>query len=189
MTDKESSLDRLSKQLTTSQLEHERDFINDLVETVVPPMAKIPEPVFREIFMPYFLGEKKATQEDSAVYHWSGLVGSGTAAAEVVNVKGETLFVVPPLFDSGKINAQRPTRTSYATIFTVTEEEARVHPGRARDYLVQQLSQKADAALSTEKTEQYSWQPILEYYGLAPKNEQASKNPAANNTDDDFVYD
>ena len=44
--------ENITKQIETIDMEAERDFINSVTETITEPLKKIPEPVFKEIFMP-----------------------------------------------------------------------------------------------------------------------------------------
>ena len=44
--------DSFTKEIAQIDQDSERAFINDLIEAVSTPPKKIPEPVFREIFLP-----------------------------------------------------------------------------------------------------------------------------------------
>lgn len=181
----------ITKQIETIDMEAERDFINSVTETITEPLKKIPEPVFREIFMPYFTGEKKPTEKDPAIAHWAGLVNGGTEAAEVVDMKGEVLFVVPPLYNSRVIDTLRKDRSqSFSSIFTEFADQSTVHKPSATREMAGQLAKKLDKAISTEDRSTASgWQKIREHYGLAPKQASAGQGPKARAEDDpDFSW-
>ena len=84
--------------------EDERAFINELINVTDSGKKSIPEPVFKEIFLPFFTGEKTANAEQPVIQHWMGLVGSATAPADVVDIQGNVLFEVPPMYDTTRID-------------------------------------------------------------------------------------
>lgn len=193
MSDKKEAAARLVEMVENIEqqsLEESRVFIESFSDQIAEPLVKVPEPVFREIFLPYFTGQKKADLDHNAVAHWSGLVGGATSAAEVVNIKGETLFVVPPLFDSGLLNVEKKDRTSFATIFIEASEESRVHKAAGRAVVSKGLSEKLEHALSGEGSG-YSWEPVLNYYGVQGKEDQSqTKNVnTAKHVTEDFDFD
>lgn len=168
-----------TKEIAKIDEESERAFINDLIDAVTTPPKKIPEPVFREIFLPYFTGERKPDPNNSAIAHWIGLVGSASDPADIVDVKGEVLFQVPPMYDSSVIDTRRNSKDAknFATIFSVYEEEARVHPALGKKFLVEELSKKADVTIPEDMAEKskYSWDPVLKYYKLIPDTPEKGK--------------
>jgi hypothetical protein len=193
MSEKKAAAARLVEMVENIEqqsLEESRVFIENFSEQIAEPLVKVPEPVFREIFLPYFTGQKKADLDHNAVAHWSGLVGSATSPAEVVNVKGETLFVVPPLFDSDLLNVQKNDRTSFATIFIEASEESRVHKAAGRAVISKGLSEKLENALGGEGSG-YSWDPVLNYYGVQSKEQATAtkQTRAAQHVTEDFDFD
>lgn len=176
-----------SEQIGKIDQEASKTFINEVVEAVAVEVKKIPEPVFKEIFLPYFTGEKTPTRDSDAMAHWVGLVGSATDPADVVNMKGETIFRVPPLIDTSLIKTtDRRGSNNFATIFTVYEDQSKVHPSLGNRWLAEELANKAVESDSGEETS-YSWKPVLEYYGIASKD---PAKPSVENTgnDDDLVF-
>lgn len=174
-----SLAESFTKEIAKIDEESERAFINDLIDAVTTPPKKIPEPVFREIFLPYFTGERKPDPNNSAIAHWIGLVGSASDPADIVDVKGEVLFQVPPMYDSSVIDTRRNSKDAknFATIFSVYEEEARVHPALGKKFLVEELSKKADVTIPEDMAEKskYSWDPVLKYYKLIPDTPEKGK--------------
>lgn len=178
-----------TKEIAQIDQDSERAFINDLIEAVSTPPKKIPEPVFREIFLPYFTGERKPDPKNSAIAHWIGLVGSASEPADIVDVKGDVLFQVPPMYDSSVIDTRRNSKDAknFATIFSVYEEEARVHPALGKKFLVEELSKKADATIPENMSDksEYSWDPVLKYYKLIPDTQEQVKNAPQQTPGDD----
>jgi len=146
----------------------ESEFIKDLVSTITEPLKKIPEPVFREIFLPYFTGEKKADKNNEAIANWIGLIGSATSPAEVVSVTGDVLFEVPPMVDSSLVNTNGGEKDgfTFSTIFQEYEDQNKVHPALGQRVLVEELAQRGADTLPDDKPRKYSWAPILKHYKL-----------------------
>jgi len=194
----------MMQNLNDTHVETEREFINTLLDEITTPPKNIPEPVFRELFLPYFLGERSpvpsASDYDvandpvvrSPVAHWIGLIGSATEAANVVDVTGKVLFQVPPMMDSSRVDTvnRNPEAHSFQTVFSEYQDQSRLHEALGKNYLIEQLSLKATTNLpaGAEEKSQYSWQPVLEYYKLVETEAVAT---AGKNTisDDDLSFD
>lgn len=159
--------DKFKARLANEDMSAERDFIDDLLNTVGGDNVKIPEPVFREIFMPFFTGQKESTGKEAAVLHWMGLVGGATNEADVVDVSGTTVFTVPPICDTATLNTERAEGYSpgFASIFSVYEDQSRVHWALGRQHLVENLAEKTSAIV--KKTEiSDGWKGMMDYYKL-----------------------
>jgi len=172
--------------------ESERAFIHDLINTTESSKKAIPEPVFKEIFLPFFTGEKTSNAEQPVIQHWMGLVGSPTAAADVVDLQGNVLFEVPPMYDTTRIDSlsRHEKDVGFARIFGVAEEQARVHPSLGKTYVAEELTKKLLTELPDGVTSKHSWRPALEYYGLIPKETKEEKQVQQRpDSDDDFVFD
>lgn len=180
------------QRLSTIDTEGERAFITELVDQISTPRCKIPEPVFREIFLPYFMGEKLPDADHTPFAHWIGLVGSASEPADVVNVKGETLFEVPPLYDSSVIDPTKKNAEAhdFATIFSVYQDESKVHPVYGQRYLVDQLTKKASVGLpENNETHHYSWLPALKHYNLVKEENGQTIAAPGSISDDDLSFD
>jgi hypothetical protein len=124
----------------------------------------VPENVFREIFLPFFKGEVKASNEADYVAHWAGLVGPSSPAT-VVDIQGKPLFDVPPLFDTASLNTERTGQRYENTLFQYVDQ-ARVHPAIAQAEYVENMAPKLEALLPKEPTNAEGWRKIYEYYDL-----------------------
>ena len=179
-----------TRQISKIDQETERAFISGVLEAVQTPPKKIPEPVFREIFMPYLVGDKAPSAENDVLSHWVGLVGSGTDPADIVNTKGETLFQVPPVYDTSDLTTVRSEKgMGFAAIFEHYQEQSKVHGMLGKRFLVEELSNKAAANIPEGSLEGRGWLPALEYYGLitpTPKGSQASIKHLPGDDDLDF---
>lgn len=179
-------INQFHQKLNSVDVEAERDFINELIDTVTEPLKKVPEPVFREIFLPYFTGEKQPSKEMDAFSHWMGLVGSPTSAAEVVDHKGDVLFTVPPMVDTSRLDpAKRGERdVNFGKVFEVFEEESKVHPAMGKRWLAEQLAKKSQNIMGSDAPSKHSWVPVLKYYDLLPVDGEAKATTATPGDDD-----
>jgi len=164
-----------TKQISKIDQETERAFISGVLEAVQAPPKKIPEPVFREIFMPYLVGDKVPNAENDVLAHWIGLVGSATDPADIVDTKGDTLFQVPPVYDTSDLSTIRSEKgMGFATIFEQYQEQSKVHGMLGKRFLVEELSNKAAANIPEGSLEGRGWLPALEYYGLVKPTHDAT---------------
>lgn len=180
----------IMKDLSDRTTEMQREFVKEIYDAVTDqPLKKIPETVFSSLFLPFFTGEAQSTRDNPAIAHWIGLVGSGTEPAEVVDVSGNVLFTVPPMFDSSRIRTDRPKGSvSISAAFNEYVNDAPVHSGRAQNNLNKALMKKTQ---EIEANSQYSWEPVLRYYNLLPDEQKATAAASDKNqlSDDDLVYD
>ena len=190
-SDQVKTAERFMEKLTEIDLTPAKEFINDFMAVADVPPKNIPEPVFREIFMPFFLGEQIEHNQDDLLAHWIGLVGSASDPANVVDIQGNTLFQVPPVCDTSQIDvmSRDPSADNFNKVFENFADEMKVHPALGARYLAEQLSKKLDTNLhgAHAAPSKYSWKPVLEYYHLVP-NETAVKASQAAASDDDFNF-
>ena len=176
------------QQLTSRDKEHEAKIINEIFDQISEPRKKIPEPVFRDLFLPFFTGERQMTSADDVVPHWAGVVGSHTEPADVVGPQGEVLFTVPPMVDTSQLNtlADRRGPASFGGMFQSYEEQSRLHAKLGVRDLADGLAQKTSEIMPQNRS-QYSWDGVLEYYGLKKPSAAATQEAANVNGDDDLV--
>lgn len=185
------------KTLHNDDQQSNREFIDDVMDQIATPPAQIPEAVFRELFLPYLIGEKSPVSgagddgvDRNPIAHWIGLVGSASEPANVVDAKGEVVFQVPPMYDSSQINTTGRAKDAhnFETIFTVFAEESRISPARGGHYLIDQLSRKASVELGSDTPPAQSWRPVLEYYHLLPKEGEKAEPSSKAVSDDDLDF-
>ena len=82
--------------------------------------AVLPEPIFREAFLPYFSGQKSINDNKEIVSQWVQVAGAPGAEVDVIDQSGEKLFTVPPVFDSSIIETlKRKLGESINDIYTL----------------------------------------------------------------------
>lgn len=184
--DKNTALSRaaaLSEKIGVIDEENERQFIRGMIDAIQEPPVKIPEAVFREIFLPYFIGSKIPDANSNPVAHWAGLVGGATEPADVIDVKGDVIYRVPPLYDTARIDAGKADKgLGFAAIFETYRDQASVHAALGINYLIEQLTNKADKNLPSGTGEDKGWETILRHYNLiedaaGPKSEASTAVP------------
>ncbi len=190
-------LGRLMEKLGAEDLAAEGDFISEMTKAIKEPPKRVPEYVFREIFLPAFAGTDPEVSKKSGdfIAHWVGVVGSPTESAEVVDHVGNVLFNVPPIYDSSLLNttkAERPSM-SYSSILTNLSETSKVNPQAAWGEFAHKTTERLDSSLSAQSDSNptvQGWSKIFEYYGIVPA--KAKEESTAPNTqgdlNDDFVF-
>ena len=190
-----SDLVRIAEQfmskLTKVDMAPAQAFITEYEQATSEPNRKIPEPVFRELFMPFFLGERPAEEQPELLAHWIGLVGSASLPADIVDVSGNVLFQIPPVYDTAQLDvlSRNPDADNFQKVFTNYIDDSKLHPAIGQRYLAEQLSKKLDTNLNGEQAtaSKYSWRPALEYYKLITPAAATSSSTAAA-SDDDFDF-
>lgn len=183
-------VEKFNSQMQDGQREDAKLFINEMIENITEPKKKIPEPVFREIFLQYFTGERPMKKGEEAVAHWMGLVGSPTESAEVVDIKGDVLFEVPPMYDSSRINSYRDKndRLNMGAVFAQYVEQAAILPALGHKALVEGLAGQTKYIKPVDENSP-SWDKVLAYYGLLDKPAlEAGKSSPQASDDDGFEF-
>lgn len=189
MTERQD-VERMERGLNDMIVKEQTDFINGFMDEIKTPMKVVPEVVFKEVVLPYLLGEKKATVDDDNIRKWVSLVGGTNEPAEVRNHKGELCFVVPGLYDTSVIDPGVKSRTNFAGVFMEADAEGTLHPNARKAAIMNGIHENLADRLTSSKTE-HSWQKVFSYYGLtdtpAEPVEAATRDlPPA---EDDFSFD
>ena len=180
---KQEIAQEISDTMLNRDRQRQAEFIDEFVELVKPEMTKVPENVFRTMFLPYLVGQKEPTAEENPIAHWRGLVGP-TSPAAVVDMTGQTLFVVPPLYDTSRIDTTRKNPSRLATAFNDFEQTRSNRPVMATQQLANNLAEEAITIReSVSPTSQYSWEDCYRYYGLSTTPEKANSKPATDVSD------
>lgn len=194
MAEKEERIERMMKQMDQFDKAEAADFITDMMEQIKEPVKRIPENVFREIFLPVFAGLdpdlEKRTGEFTA--HWAGVVGSAMEPADIVDVQGNKLFTVPPLYDNTRLNTedQKFGVESYRHIFGSLIDNASVNPRAAVGEFSEAATKRLDALIKPAVEQRNPWEEVFSYYNLIEKPEtEATAADSSKKIDDDFTFD
>lgn len=150
---------------------------DELVTKPLQDAARLPEDIFKNLFLPYFNGEKKVEGTD-ILAKWYMIAGSALQEVSVIDGRGNELFRVPPIqrtsiydplanankdgskkgeMSIGEISAFAEQLSSTIPIRGVTFRE------RAMDSKIEQLS-TVELAL---KDDAVRWQAIFDRYAPA----------------------
>jgi hypothetical protein len=189
----ENRTERMLERMQSVDLEEASSFIQDLTNQIAEPIRRVPENVFREVFLPVFAGLdpelEKRTQEFAA--HWAGVVGSAMEPAEIVDVQGNKLFTVPALVDTSRLNQSSFVvgKDSFRSIFGNLIETAAIHPQMAVGEFTAAASKRLDTTIKQGQSSSNPWEEVFSYYGLVQKKEENTSSAAAPTTlDDDFEF-
>lgn len=193
--------------LVTQVLSQQRDYavktaslaINEIHENLVvkaktEDLAKIPEDIFKQHFLPFFSGKEARDENKNVLGEWIGIAGSPVAEVNVIDNEGKVLFTVPPIFDSTVIKAvQDNLGKSFSDIYALYRLHSNNLPAQGENFLTKELSKKyADTITKSELLEENSkkWEKILNRYdgnnNTTPNTEK--KTIVKSNPDDEVDY-
>ena len=77
---------------------------NALVEAPSKEISPLPEAIFVHMFLPFFAGEKKLSDDPSILGKWISVSGSPTKEVQIIDSDMNPLFIVPALADTSIID-------------------------------------------------------------------------------------
>lgn len=161
---------RLMQAVTEVNKSEALDFINEVDSIVHEDVVKVPEPVFRDIFLPVFKGEVKHNQRDF-IAHWMGIAGGPTSPVEVVDLKGDVIFTVPPIYDTERVLTDRSKGKSYSSMFSLLAEDSRVFAQRAAVEFAAAAAERIEGQIdNTKPSSIQQWKIIFDHYGITRKD-------------------
>ncbi len=158
--------------------------------------AHLPEQVFQQYFLPFFAGEldNASLKGRDVVTDWISIAGTPMSEVDIVDDNGQTLFAVPPIFDSNIIDhVNRKAGKSLNDIMTEYELRKTGVPAQANNFLNEALANKSqEIAGDTSHTAVVTqrWDTILMRYGKSPLTATANAEKSTEvDPGDDVVYD
>lgn len=163
-------------------------FYDALVENTT--RSHVPEDLFRDYFLPYFINEVPISSNPEVISKWIGIAGTPMSKVDVVNDADEVIYTVPSLFDTTIINSsERRPGDSIADISAEFDLKNNNIPAVAQSFLSQQLDRKLSIVDQNRINSQarQEWSDIFKRYGINKKLE----TPQLNSTEvvDDVEYD
>lgn len=168
----------------------ENNAFQGLVEN--QPRARLPEPLFKEHFWPYFNHDKEASRDDSVFAQWVGVAGSPTSEVDVFNEVGEVVFTVPALLNTGILDVlqsghrQQPIKTTFLEAQRLAADLPDVATSFFENMLQHKLGDISSARPPQEK-DVANWKKIAEFYGTSAPTAVAQANKVS--PDDELQYD
>lgn len=145
-----SELDELAASLKDSEYNRISSEISSIQEILESPELNknnfIPESVFKEEFLPFFKDfmsnkiDKKDVKNNTLMYKWLALAESPYKEVDVLNMKGEKIFTVPPLYNKDGVNLEHLKPVPFSEIGKETENRSSILWEDGENYLAQRLS-------------------------------------------------
>ena len=145
--------------------------------------VKVPEHVFREIFLPVFSGQLK--EDKDFIAHWIGLVGSPVSAADVVDPQGNVLFEVPPIYETNRLSTDRHG-PRYESFLIEYSEQSKLHPALGQKIFVESSAEKLETAFADKTPNVEGWRKVFKYYGMIPDTGKTPQATVSRSVEDDF---
>lgn len=140
------------KKLDPTQVGPSADFFHELVEVRNEETIKdIPEPVFREYFLPLFklmikpeaLTEEEIKDKEERIRIWFSVVGDRLHSARIIAEDGSVLFEIPALYQTDLISAVRDEDSpSFSEIILTAEATSHLSLNRAKQIAEQGAEMK-----------------------------------------------
>jgi hypothetical protein len=152
------------------------------------PRAKLPEHIFKNLFLPVLSGAVNVEEADRIYVYWISVAGSPTAEIDVIDTKNNVLFTLPPVINSEMINSV-DRRTALQDIYTEGKLRENNLPILGQQYLIPRLGNKVQEFLSSTTDDRaIKITEILARYDIKPKNTEVKQVTAVIDDDDDLVY-
>ncbi len=153
------------------------------------PISVLPERIFKETFLPYFIGQKNFNDGKNLLTTWFSIAGNPGNPVNIIDDAGSVLFTVPPLFGTEFINSQPPVRLPYDGIINEFHQRTASSPKMGQAFLKQVLEQSSRLAMTTNNhVDEYKrmWNNIFEYYKVQTPKQEKSANQIS---DGEFIFD
>jgi hypothetical protein len=168
----------------------------DMLNGIINSHAQLPETIFVRDFLPIFAGKVPLEKVKDFVQVWISISGSPTAAVDIIDRKGNTLFTVPGLFDTNFIDpSKKDGSMNFAEIVSFAKLHNAISPELEKRVFVENVQKKLDViqkkSPSFIKNVQI-WQDIFQRYGITDEKEEkttvsnSTVKQTSNVTDDDF---
>lgn len=140
------------KKFDPTQTGPSADFFHELVEVRNEETIKdIPEPVFREYFLPLFklmikpeaLTEEEIKDKEERIRIWFSVVGDRLHSARIIAEDGSVLFEIPALYQTDLISAVRDEGSpSFSEVILTAEATSHLSLNRAKQIAEQGAQMK-----------------------------------------------
>lgn len=156
--------------------------------------SKLPEPIFRENFLPFFTGQQRPDPQNGLYAQWIGIAGAPTAEVDVIDEEGKTVFVVPALLNTSGLQVLRSRHQGPSIMEMVSDfnDEAVGLPTVARNKFYKSLAEKGAEIITNDpatQRDQDNWRKIAEHYRIETPDQKAKAAPKNSSDDEPIGYD
>lgn len=147
------------------QTERMREALNVLRVIEDQDVPRLPERIFKEVFLPLFCGDAENPYK-ATFSTWYQFSGSPYTPVDVIDTAGRVLFRVPPILDKTAINSNPDVRLSIFDVIATSEQLSKIHPNQGRVYLDVELTKRAKyISVPTDMLETLAtWNSIFKRY-------------------------
>lgn len=154
----------------------------------------LPESLFVEHFLPYFLGEQVTEEKQKTVItEWISVAGTPMASVDIIDPQSNVLFTVPPLYDTDIINiSKRRAGNSLQDVYHEYELRGVSLPVAAQNFLASALINKTQEIVDPSKADPQlseQWESIRKRYRQGDAQGTVKSASQNSNPDDDVIYD
>ena len=154
--------------------------------------AVLPEHLFRQHFLPFFLGNSNPGPNNEVVAAWIGIAGAPTAEVDIIDDARNVLFTAPAIFSTTALNTDINTHRSQRLrdlYLDVAHQELSLAPLAAAT-LARGLQQKVEDIVQPTQTSQdelSKWRKIYEFYKIPLPNQAQQNAQQQQSLDDDEI--
>lgn len=157
---------------------------NSLVENKESYCNSLPESIFVNYFLPFFIGQRN--DNENWLLEWISIAGTPSSYVRIFKDGdvNRTLFFVPPVLNTNIINND----ISLKSIIETSNNYSNNIPIVGTRFLFEALQDKSNKMLSNFNNSYINeWVSIFNYYNLIPKQESSS-NSNNSSLDNYFEY-
>lgn len=189
----QDQLEKDKEQMRADIVRSSQETYNALVVNPMSNLAKLPEEIFVNSFLPYFSGKKSIAEDPSIFSYWIGIAGSPTSEVQIIDAAGNKLYTVPPMSDSNTVDISKGAEgTTMQEIIVNYTLYKNVTPMKGKNYLDSALDVKADELVGKSdyfKRNEQRWAEIFKRYGISPVPGKQESDAVAQSDSDELEYD
>lgn len=159
---------------------------NALQQVANEDVARLPEDIFVEVFLPLFAGEPLKFPKEATIAGWISIAGSPYKEVDVFNKEnGQVIFRCPPLFDYNGVdpvrNVKDRSQRPVADIVQMAEQLMNIHPNQSIAFMQRELGQRANKMITGAKLmpNVVRWNQVFTRYGRKPLVEGIPGDPSS----------
>lgn len=153
------------------------------------PVSRLPERIFKETFLPYFIGQKKFEPDSELLKIWVGIAGNPGACVDIIDDGNDVLFRIPPLYNTDFISSTAATKVPFSGIIDEFHNRNASIPNLGNNFLKSVLSTTKDLITTNNNhIDEYRemWQKMFNYYNVNGAKEETKTDQIS---DGEIIYD
>lgn len=163
---------------------------NALVVSLAENVAKLPEQIFINRFLPFFSGQRPLSEYPKLFTDWISIAGAPNREVAIVDNYDNELFRVPSIISTDVIDLQKSG--NFNEIFDQYELRSRQLPVIGNKFIAEVMAVKSKQILTNDpraNSREAAWMSIFARYNLIPAANKTSHKQTSLTVDDDLDYD